>query len=170
MDQSNINFEIYEDANRFLGVASATLPTLSWLTQTIQGVGIAGNIEAAIVGHLDALTLTLAFRTVTEEAISLAAPRVHNITLMVAAQDENSVTGEVEVRTIKHVMTIMPKSYNAGNVAPASPGDASGEYAVRHWSTYIDNKKTLEIDQRTYTCVVDGVDYLAPVRRALGRA
>lgn len=169
MDQTNINFDIYEDANRYLGVATVALPTITYLTQTIQGAGIAGNIEAPVRGHIDAMTMTLSFRTVTEEAIGLAAPRKHNITLMVAVQDENAVTGEIEVRKIKHVMTVEPKSFNSGNVSPASPSDASGEYAVRHWSTYIDDKKTLEIDQRTYKCEINGVDYLKSVREALGR-
>ena len=86
MDQAVINFAIYEDSNEYCGLASVTLPDLTALTQTVSGAGIAGNIEAPILGHIDAMTLTLNFRTVTEQTVRLSEPRRHNIDLRVAQQ------------------------------------------------------------------------------------
>ena len=65
MDQSIINFKVYEDSVEYVGMAQATLPDLTALTQSISGAGIAGNVEAVILGHFDAMTLGLNFRTVT---------------------------------------------------------------------------------------------------------
>ena len=169
MDQSVINFAAYEDGNEYVGMGSATLPTLTALTQSISGAGIAGNIEAVIAGHFDAMSLSLNFRTVTKQAIRLSEPRRHNITLRVAQQSEDATAGQLDVDGVKHVFVVVPKSFNGGNVTPASPADASGEYAVRYWATYINGEKVMEIDPINYKCLINGVDYLASVRSALGK-
>ena len=85
-----------------------------------------------------------------------------------AQQDEDVVAGEVVVRAVKHIFVVIPKSDKGGTVAPASPSNGSGEYAVRYWATYIDGKKVREIDPLNFKCEINGVDYLAPVRTALG--
>ena len=60
------------------------------------------------------------------------------------------------------------QSDKGGSVAPAAPSNGSGEYAVRYWATYIDGKKVREVDQLNFICYVNGTDYLADVRKALG--
>ena len=157
MDQSIINFKVYEDSVEYVGMAQATLPDLTALTQSISGAGIAGNVESVILGHFDAMTLGLNFRTVTDQSVKLSEPRRHTIDLRVAQQDEDVVAGKVVVRADK-----------GGSVAPAAPSNGSGEYAVRYWATYIDGKKVREVDQLNFICYVNGTDYLADVRKALG--
>ena len=143
MDQSIINFKVYEDSVEYVGMAQATLPDLTALTQSISGAGIAGNVESVILGHFDAMTLGLNFRTVTDQSVKL-------------------------VRAVKHILVVIPKSDKGGSVAPAAPSNGSGEYAVRYWATYIDGKKVREVDQLNFICYVNGTDYLADVRKALG--
>jgi len=169
MDQSVINFAVYEDSTEFVGLAKVTLPDLTALTQSISGAGIAGNVESVLLGHFEAMTLGLSFRNTTKQVIRLAEPRRHNIDLRIAQQDENTVKGAIETRSVKHVFAVIPKSTKGGTVAPASPTDGSGEYAVRYWANYIDGKKVLEIDPLNFICFINGVDYLAPVRKALGK-
>ena len=55
MDQSIINFKVYEDSVEYVGMAQATLPDLTALTQSISGAGIAGNVESVILGPRRAL-------------------------------------------------------------------------------------------------------------------
>ena len=57
----------------------------------------------------------------------------------------------------------------AGKLAPASSAEASGEYPVTYYATYIDGKKVLEIDILNFIYYVNGVDYLEDVRKALGK-
>ena len=54
VDQSTINWAVYEDNTEYAGMAQATLPNLTALTQSISGAGIAGNVDAVILGHFDA--------------------------------------------------------------------------------------------------------------------
>lgn len=169
MDQIVVNYALYENAKEHLGTVEVDLPDLSWISTELSGAGIAGKVETIIKGHIESLSLGIKFRTMTEEAINLASPVRHTIDLRAARQDENPVSGEFEVVPIKHVMVVLPKSLSGGKVAPASPSDASGQYAVRYWAQYIDGKKVLEIDPMNYICVINGVDYLATTRAALGK-
>lgn len=169
IDQANVNFAVYEDSVEYLGIAKATLPNLEQLAQELSGAGIAGNVEAVLRGHVAAMTLGLDFRTMTQESIKLSEPRRHNIDLRIARQDEDTEGGQIVITPVKHIFVVLPKSLNPGTVAPHSTSDGSGQYAVRYWATYIGGELVTEIDQLNYKFLVNGVDYLASVRAALGK-
>ena len=168
-DESVINFAVYEDSVEYVGMAGVTLPNLAAIVQTLSGAGIAGNVEVPVLGHYDVMSLTLNFRTTTEHSVRLSEPRRHNIDLRMAQQIEDTVAGEVKVQSIKHVLVVVPKTDTGGTVAPAAPTNGSGEYSVRYWATYIDGAKVREIDPLNFICAVNGVDYLADVRKAIGK-
>ena len=168
-DSAVINFAVYEDGKEFIGTAKATMPDLSLLTVSHSGAGIAGNIEDVIMGHLDAMTLGLDFKTLGDNAFKLAEMRYHDIDLRVAQQEEDPVSGTIKVRAVKHFLRVIPKKTGGGGVAPASAADVSGEYAVRYWKTTIDVVKKQEIDPLNFICYVNGTDYLADVKTALGK-
>lgn len=167
--QSVINFAVYENGDEYLGISKVSLPDVSFLTQSISGAGIAGNVDAVIKGHIDTMTLGLTFRTTNPAAMSLCEPRIHDIDIRPPQQVEDTVNATLDTQTIKHVMRIIPKTDKGGSIAPASPTDGSGEYAVRYWKTYIDGECVREIDPLNNIFVVNGVDYLEDLRTALGK-
>ena len=167
--EAYIDFEVYENATNFVGVAQATLPDISFLTQTITGAGIAGNIEAVLTGMVDAMTLQLQFRSATDAAVTLMKPIKHNIDLRVAEQYWNTVSSAKAIQADKYVMTVIPKTFSPGTVAPAAAADANGEYSVYYYAGYKDGKKLWEIDPWNYICNIGGVDYMKDVRKALGK-
>lgn len=95
--------------------------------------------------------------------------RQHNIDLRAAQQQKDTVKGTTEVVSVKHILVVTPKKLNPGKVATAAAAEVSGEYAVSYYATYIDGKKKLEIDPLNYIYYVNGKDYLADVRKALGK-
>lgn len=167
--EAYIDFEVYEDANTLLGVAKATLPDISFLTQSITGAGITGNVEAVLIGMVDAMTLTLNFRSATDAAVKLSAPKKHSIDLRVAEQFWDTVKVEKEIQADKYLMVVVPKKTSPGTVAPASAVDASGEYSVYSYKAVKDGKTLWNIDPFNQVCIFDGTDYLADVRKALGK-
>lgn len=169
MDQFVINFAVYEDSTEYLGMTQVALPDRSSIVQSISGAGIAGNVEVPVLGHFDAMTLGLNFRTTTPQSVKLSEPRRHTIDLRAAIQNENTVNGAIEVSREKHVFVVVPKNTKGGSIGPSAPSNGSGEYAVRYWATYLDGKKVLEIDPFNFICEIDGVDYLDNVRSALGK-
>src|SRR5699024_946531 len=168
-DLATINFALYVDAVEYAGLVQVTLPNLSHITQAISGAGIAGNIEAISVGHIDAMSMTLNWRTHTNHAIRLSEPRLHMIDLRAPVQDEDNINGTLVTRSVKHIMTVLPKTETGGTIAPASPANGSTEFAVRYWATYIDGVLYREISPKDFIYYVDGVDYLASARKAMGK-
>lgn len=169
IDELVVNYAVYEDATEYYGTTEVTLPDLEFLTETISGAGIGGNIEEIITGHLEAMTTTLAFRTVSSAAVKLLEPRVHKIDLRVAQQQMDMRTSETDVAGLKHILKLKPKKTSLGKVAAASTADVSGEYATSYYAMYLDGKKVTEIDPLNFICVINDVDYLAKVRKALGK-
>lgn len=169
IDELVVNFLVYEDANEYLGMAEATLPDLEFMTETISGAGISGEVEEIIIGHMSAMTTTLSFRTVCKAAIRLLEPRVHKLDLRVAQQQMNNRTSETELVNIKHIMRVKPKKTALGKVSAASTADVSGEYAVQYYAMYINGTKMTEVDPLNFICIINGHDYLEAVRKALGK-
>ena len=169
VDETVIGFAVYEDATEYYGMSEVTLPEISNLTEEISGAGMGGKVEAVILGAIEAMTTTLNFRTVTKNAIKLHEPREHKIDLRVAQQNKNTTKGVTEVGRVKHLLTLTPKKLNPGKVATASAAEVSGEYATTYFATYIDGKKMLEIDPLNYIYFVNWKDWLADVRKALGK-
>lgn len=169
IDDSVINFAVYEDGIEHIGMAEVTLPEISNITNEVKGAGINGTYESVVIGHVEAMTLTLNFRTFTKTTTKLLKPGLHHIDLRAAQQSTDSATRKKTVTNIKHVMKIESKKLAPGKVASASPADASGEYPVSYWAAYINGKKVLEIDILNFIYYVDGTDYLADVRKALGK-
>lgn len=169
MDQAYTNFAIFLDGVEYLGMASVTLPNLTALTQTISGAGLSGNVEAVIQGHFDAMSMTLNFQTTTKDSIKISAPSAHTIELRADQQYYDAITSTIKHRKEKHVLTIMPKAHSIGTIAPASPSNGSGEFAVYRWVTYLDGKRIRNIDPINYKCEIDGVDYLSVERKNLGK-
>ena len=169
IDETVIGFAVYEDANEYLGITEVSLPEISNMTEEISGAGIGGKIESVILGAIEAMTTTLNFRTVTKNAIKLHEPRQHHIDLRAAQQQKDTTKGITEVVKVKHILVLTPKKLNPGKVATASAAEVSGEYATSYFATYINGKKVLEVDPLNYIYEVNEVDYLAEVRRALGK-
>ncbi len=163
------NFAVYEDATEYYGMAEVTLPEISSITEEVKGAGISGTFNGAFVGHIEAMTLTLNFRSVTKAAIRLLEPRNHQIDLRASQQVWDSGAGRFKQSHVKHVLMVTPTKYSPGKLAPASPAESSGEYAVTYFATYIDGVKIMEIDILNFIFFVNGVDYLEDVRKALGK-
>lgn len=169
IDETVIGFAVYEDATEYIGISEVTLPEISSMTEEISGAGIGGKVESVILGTIEAMTTTFNFRTVTKNAIKLHEPRIHQIDLRAAQQQQDSTKGVTEIVRVKHILRLQPKKLNPGKLAAASTAEVSGEYATSYYATYIDGKKVLEIDPLNYIYYVNGTDYLADVRKALGK-
>ncbi|MEG0767836.1 MAG: phage major tail tube protein [Clostridia bacterium] len=167
--EAYIDFEVYEDSVNFVGISKATMPDIAFLTQTMTGAGIAGNVDAVLTGMTEAMNLKLEFRSPNGAAVSLMKPVKHNIELRIAEQHWDTVAVAKTIAADKYVMVVMPKKLSVGSIAPASAADSSGEYSVYYYAGYKDGKVIWEIDPFNYICVIDGVDYMSDVREALGK-
>lgn len=163
------NFAIYENTNEFAGMAELGLPSLKFLTQTITGAGIAGEIEAVLIGMISAMEVSFKFLTLNANTVSMSTPKMHTWECREAQEYTDGDNGKVGFTGLKHVFKGMPKQMDGGTLKPQSTSDAAVTATVDYWATYIDGVKTLEIDPKHLICYMDGTDYLADYRTAIGK-
>jgi len=168
-DVGTIDFALYEDSTEFMGIASFKIPDRNRKTITINGAGIGGDVEIPIPGHYDAMVADITLRADGEKLAKLREPRRHQLELRVAQSNEDPVAGALITAGFKYVLIGVPKSSSGGTIAPATSGDTTVSMAVRYLATYMDGKKIEEIDQLNRIDIVNGVDYNADVRKALGK-
>ena len=164
-----INLEVYEDSVNLLGVAKVQLPTIAYPTVSISGAGMMGNMEVPLYGMVDAMSVTINWLTTTQDSVRLAAPKKHQLDMRVAEEFWDVEQADVGLWADKYVMIVRPKTTTPGTVAPMASADTSGEYVVYYFAAYKNGEQLWEVDKRNMRCVILGVDYMAEVRKALGK-
>ena len=164
-----VNFEVFENATNFVGLANVDLPNIQNLLQSINGAGISGNVNGVAIGNTEAMTATFHFRSGTGSVLDLMKPVKHTIDMRAAEQSWDTVGTGRDIAADKYVMVIVPTNYQPGNVAPSAPPDVGMEVSVHYYAGFKDGKKLWEIDPYNYIYEIDGVDYMADVRRAVGK-
>ena len=166
-----INLEVYEDSVNLLGVAKVTLPSITYPTVSISGAGMMGNMEVPLLGMVDAMTTSIEFLDASnaQAAVLLSEPRKHQLEMRVAMEHWNVEQAEVGSWADRYLMVCHPKVFNPGTFAPMSAAGASNEFAVYYYAGFRDGKQLWEIDKRSMKCIINGVDYMASVRKALGK-
>ncbi len=168
-DVAVINYALYENKTEFVGITQADLPSLEFMTQTINGAGIAGEVETILIGQMKAMEITLKHTVLTKEAIVLSSPKLHTWELREVQENIDRKTSGLAVTTVKHIIKAFPKKMDGGSLKPQSTSDPNTVASVHYWAEYRDGKKVMELDPLNYICLINGVDYLKSVRKALGK-
>ena len=164
-----INYRMYEDSEDYLGLVQVTLPSLQMITQTVKGAGLAGEIETVIIGQMKAMQIQFQLMVLTRQGINLTEQRIHTWEFREAQQQVNGQTGMHSVEEVKHIMRTFPKQMDGGTLQPQGTTNPNLAAAVYYWAEYRDGKKVLELDPFNYICYINNHDYLADVRKALGK-
>lgn len=162
-----IDYRLYRD-NEYTGTTTVDLPEISALADTIKGAGVAGEIEMPVIGQTGSMTTTLNFNTVEPGATKLMAPKFHAIELRFAQQKFDPSTANLDVESIRIAMRAMPKTLNRGSLEPGAAMGGSLEMEVVYYKEVVDGKVNFEIDKLNNIYIIDGIDYSAKVRKALG--
>jgi uncharacterized protein len=163
-----INFRAYLEGNNLIGVADVELPTIELMSDTVSGAGIAGEVESPLIGHVASMTTKINFRTVTEKAMSLAAPKAHAIEFRGSQQIHDAGAGTYETVPVRVAMRAIPKNIELGKLEVGATTESGNEFEVTYLKIVVNNVDRIEIDKYNFKYVVDGVDYLARVRDDLG--
>ena len=165
-----ISFRVYEDSVNEVGMANVTLPEINNMAVTIMGSGMMGNVSVPIMGMIENMTMSMKFLSHSgpQTFALFMEQRKHQIELRVAEEYWDIEDAEVGMWPNKYVLIARPKSMKPGNIAPASATDASGEFDVYLFAAYRDGAELWYIDKRNMIFRVNGKDYMADVRKALG--
>ena len=83
--------------------------------------------------------------------------------------DESVINFAVYEDSVEYVGMAGVTLPNLAAIVQTLSGAGIAGNSVRYWATYIDGAKVREIDPLNFICEVNGVDYLADVRKAIGK-
>lgn len=164
-----ISFNVYNESKLFLGLADVELPGIEFLSDTLSGAGIAGEIESPVLGLTKAMTVKLKFHTKTRQSLGLLAQKRHLLDLRASLQARAIAKGgELTTAPEKIVIGGMVKKHSLGKLENAKAQDCEVELDVDYLKLTLDGETMLEVDKFNMVFKVDGVDYLAAVRADIG--
>ncbi|MCD7918643.1 MAG: phage major tail tube protein [Clostridiales bacterium] len=168
-DEAVINYTLYEDDEEYCGIVQVDLPSLKFMTTTVSGAGIAGEVETVLIGQMSAMEITLKHTILTKRGLALSTPEVHKWELREVQQTVDNATGKLTPTGVKHVIKAYPKQMDGGTLKPQSTSDPTTVASVLYWAEYRDGVLYMELDPLNYICYINGTDYLKSVRSALGK-
>ncbi|MRN51991.1 phage major tail tube protein [Paenibacillus monticola] len=163
-----IDYSVFLNGTEYLGTATATLPEITYLSETIKGGGISGEIEAPAPGQTGAMTLTLNWRTMEKAGTKLLAPIVHALDLRASVLGFDPALSEYVEEALKVTVRARPLGMSPGNLETSAAMDSSNTFSVSYIKIVQDGVETVEIDKYNYIHKIHGVDYLAQTKINLG--
>lgn len=162
-------FRVYlEGTSDLKGIADIQLPSFEPLKDTIKGAGIAGEYESPTPGHFGSMKLTFNWRTLTKEQLVMLAQKPLKFDCRGAFQDYDAGTSSQVIRKVRIVVQGPTMKVDPGKFETGAGSGGSTEQEVMYIKIEINDQRVVEIDKLNYICIIDGVDYMAPIRAALG--
>jgi Bacteriophage tail tube protein len=146
------NYSIFKDGRRLIGLADVTLPNMQNLTDTLKGSGIFGEIDVPIQAHFQALSVTLNWLTIVDNAVFATIQNGAQLDAWAAVQQHDSSTNQIEHAGWRFIMGTLPKSFNLGKLEVGTKGEASSEYELINLRVLKDDVVQLEFDKENAVC------------------
>ena len=167
MPTTLINFEVFDNANRLIGLSDIELPDVKMLTTELQGAGIAGKMDFPVLGFVDSVEITFNWRTLTDQNLVFLAMHSYDFICYGAIEHYKTASGEIKAVQCKINTRVVPKGLTAGNMKPADSMETKSTFEVIYYKNEINKVTRVEFDKFNYKFLVDGFDYLAEVRTIL---
>lgn len=163
-----MDFRVYaNDKPDLAGVSDLKLPSLKHMTDTINAAGVLGEYNSINPMQLESMQLTINWRTtIAEEVLVFLKPETIKVDCRLANQEYNGAQRDYVANRVMVRGNVT--SHDLGKVAKGSPYEGSTEIEVEYIKIERNGKTILEVDKINYIYIVDGVDYGAKLRTALG--
>ena len=166
--QQTINYEVYVDGARYLGTATVDLPEVTYMTNEIAGAGIAGKVDMPTLSHIENMEITLHWRNFFERPTHLMNQNTFMLSLRGAMQRYDAALGIQNVYPIRIDVRCLSVTTTIGKFEPSEQTETESKFNIDYIKIMVGGAKVFEHDKFNYIHEVEGVDYLAPVRSALG--
>lgn len=162
------DFTIFKDGQQKLGTADITLPSIEYMTETLKGPGISGEVEMPTMGQTSSMEMNITWRTLNEDVTKLHAPKAHDLECRGAIAHYDSSTSEIHQIPVSIRVRGIPKKLELGKLETAATMDSSNTLELVYLKETYDGVTKIEIDKFARIFKINGTDYLAEVRAALG--
>jgi len=163
-----VGYRVYKSGADLLGVADVELPKIQYITDTLKGAGILGELETPTIGQTKSLKVKINFRTTTTGMISLLDCSGHDLEFRSAVQKYDVSSGERSLDANRIVIRGFPSEGELEKLESGGANSSSVELECVYLKYVINGVTVLEIDKLNYKYVVNGNDSLSLIRSALG--
>lgn len=164
-----ITFTVYANGSEEFGSAEVSLPDLEFITSTIKGGGLAGELEVPTLGQLKSMKATITWQIVEKSLSKFARQRYHQVEFRGAQQTENTETGDLQVSAVSVQVGGWVTKTSMGKLANTETTGSTTDISINAIKAVVDGEELYNIDIMNGVCVIDGVDYWADIRKALGK-
>lgn len=164
-----VNYRLFVDGQmNESALVDVDLPDIQFMSETISGAGILGEIESVTVGHTSALTLGLNIRTLKDEDFKILQPREYSLEIKAGVQSSSRTNGEIKIGKYHIMVKGFPKGISLGKASVGKAMDSKKEFTVNYIKIELDGEEVLELDKKNMIFKMNGTDFLTDLRAAIG--
>ncbi len=160
-------FNAYQNNSKLIGCTSEfTLPDIETMTETINLLGLLGEIEVPAIGHISAMEMDIPFLNLADDIYTFFnVTSGVNLTLRGAMQVVDPANGARSFVQLRIVIKGTAKKVTGGSLKQGSPGNPSVTTTVNYILIEYDGEEKLEIDKYNSVFKVNGKDILSDVTK-----
>ena len=157
-----------EGKNDMYGAKEIEFPELKNLTTDIEGIGIAGKINAPVHGHFDSTEVTIKWQVPNKMSLGLFGGRP--ISIEAYGDIQGFKSGETEYAHDQLYAAIRGriKSAKPGTMKAGDAMESETVIEAHYIKIEYEGNTILEVDKYGYKTVIDGVDVLEDIRKNIG--
>ena len=164
-----INYKCFIDGEMSpTALVDAELPDIQFMSETISGAGIAGEIDSPTLGHFQSMEIGLNFRTLINKNFHNFTQKVYALEFRAATQSTDVVGGKIQTGKLKISTRVVPKNIGLGKLEVGKPSGSNQKYSCLYLKVEMDGETVLEIDKINMIFNINGEDLLEEVRDAMG--
>lgn len=162
------NAKVYRDGVDQLGVGTVEMPDFEYLTESITGLGIAGEMDVPVAGHFKSLALKIKWNVPTPNGAALLQTAGHHLEVRGSIQELDAGSGTFVNKPVKVVVKAMPKKSGIGKFEPGKKMEPETEMELYYIKMWMNGQELVEVDKLNFLFKLNGVDMLADIRANLG--
>ena len=167
--EQTIAFRVYKNATSLLGVATVEMPQIEYMTETINGSGIAGEYESPTNGMTGSMTIKFSWISQTKDFYDLLDQAQGNLLeLRASIQRADETTSVRSTQALRISLLATTKSSPLGSLETGKKQGNETEMEVTRILIELDGEEKLLVDKLNFIHRINGVDSLVGVRSDLG--
>lgn len=164
------NYQIFNDANRMLGISGETeLPSLEAMTESLEVAGGLGELEVPATGQYKSIKMKIPFAILYCDIFEITnTTEAVKFTLRASEQFSDPETYNTDYKPVKIIVRGKPITINLGKMVKGKKGDPYVELEIYYIKIVIDNVTELELDKIGFKFSLHGKDMLKKIREQVG--
>lgn len=167
--EQTVAYRVYHAGTDLLGTATIEAPQLQFLTDTISGSGIAGEIENPVIGMTQAMSVKFTFNSPMPEQFNTVDwnnPALYEC--YGALQVSDDATGMRDSVPVRMNILGRPKNFSLGTWEQGKKHGNEIEMEATRLEYLLDGEEKLLIDKLNFIFLVNGKDLFQKIRQQIG--